>query len=382
MKRLILHVGTMKTGTTAIQAFLKQNGALLEEQGICYPMDFGTFAHANPNRNGNFLMRAAQGRAIPGYKSGHLKKHVPQAIEQFKKHVADFDTVILSEETLWRCGVLYEGYWDALKAIVEACGIEQTDVIVYLRRQDGYAESRWRQWVKGLVDYTQTFEEYCADTKQMKPTDYKLGLDLIAQTFGKDHLTVRVYDRAAFPDHDIVKDFLLAAKIAPDERFDYKVRSKRAKNDSLSEDYTELKRLANMAPSYHKGGSNYYKQPALSAMGAIDGSGSKWHMNSEERAAFMETYREGNAAVAREYLGREDGVLFPEVEPGDPGWSHDPEMLLREAVVFYAEALARERNERKKLEQRVAELEKASNAGPAQLREDAKSVFNHFFGSK
>lgn len=366
MKRLILHVGTMKTGTSAIQGFLAQNAAVLERQGVSYPL-FGRFAKENPDRNANFLMRAANARAVPGYKSKHLKKKVPAALAEFREAVAAFDTVVLSEETLWHRGLDHEGYWEAARAIVEECGVEQTDVIVYLRRQDEYAESRWREFVKHHTWYTMTFEEYRADEESMRPNDYKRGVDLLAAAFGKDRLTVRVYERSGFVDHDVVKDFLACAGIGDDPGFDYVLHGSRARNSSLSEDYTELKRLANLAPAYSGGGSNWYRAAATAAMGALDGIESKWHMSSEERAAFMARYEEGNAALAREYLGREDGVLFSNpAADGDAGWDYDPARLLRESVVLYAEALARERQARerdakrlKELERRVAELERA-----------------------
>ena len=40
MPTLYLHIGTPKTGTTALQNFLPANEEVLEQHGICYP-DFG-----------------------------------------------------------------------------------------------------------------------------------------------------------------------------------------------------------------------------------------------------------------------------------------------------------------------------------------------------
>lgn len=56
MATLYLHIGTPKTGTTAIQNFLPLNKSLLNEQGFCYP-DFGyRYYGVNRYRNGHFLV--------------------------------------------------------------------------------------------------------------------------------------------------------------------------------------------------------------------------------------------------------------------------------------------------------------------------------------
>ena len=56
MPTLYLHIGTPKTGTTALQNFLPANEEVLEQHGICYP-DFGfRYAGLGVHRNGHFLV--------------------------------------------------------------------------------------------------------------------------------------------------------------------------------------------------------------------------------------------------------------------------------------------------------------------------------------
>ncbi len=56
MATVYLHIGTVKTGSSAIQSFLVNNRSILEQKGYCLPalnFGFGTpFAH----RNGHFLV--------------------------------------------------------------------------------------------------------------------------------------------------------------------------------------------------------------------------------------------------------------------------------------------------------------------------------------
>ena len=56
MPTLYLHIGTPKTGTTALQNFLPANEEVLEQHGICYP-DFGfRYTGLGVHRNGHFLV--------------------------------------------------------------------------------------------------------------------------------------------------------------------------------------------------------------------------------------------------------------------------------------------------------------------------------------
>ena len=56
MPTLYLHIGTPKTGTTALQNFLPANEEVLEQHGICYP-DFGfRYTGLGVHRNGHIKM--------------------------------------------------------------------------------------------------------------------------------------------------------------------------------------------------------------------------------------------------------------------------------------------------------------------------------------
>ena len=55
MSTVYIHVGTPKTGTSAIQVFFTKNRKLLKEKGVCYP-DLGfDFPGIKSNRNAHCL---------------------------------------------------------------------------------------------------------------------------------------------------------------------------------------------------------------------------------------------------------------------------------------------------------------------------------------
>ena len=55
MSTVYIHVGTPKTGTSAIQVFFTKNRKLLKEKGVCYPNLGFDFPGINSNRNAHCL---------------------------------------------------------------------------------------------------------------------------------------------------------------------------------------------------------------------------------------------------------------------------------------------------------------------------------------
>ncbi len=55
MKTLYIHVGTSKTGSTALQTFCAENRVNLEKNGFCYPAFPVKYDYVGKARNGHFL---------------------------------------------------------------------------------------------------------------------------------------------------------------------------------------------------------------------------------------------------------------------------------------------------------------------------------------
>lgn len=132
MSKLILHIGSAKTGTSSIQKTCRTYRDALAEQGIHW-------AHAGPapfntTSRHSFLSSALR----KGEDLWDLNKH--RVLQDFK--ASDCHTCILSDEVLFHSDV---APFAALKSLTEA--FDQTEVIVYLRRPDRFVESLWNQHV-------------------------------------------------------------------------------------------------------------------------------------------------------------------------------------------------------------------------------------------
>src|SRR5262249_23270300 len=107
------------------------------------------------------------------------------------------------------------------------------------------------------------------------------------------------------------------------------------KNVSLDARSLEfLRRLNRWYPPFIEGHLNPHRQRLVSAVHRIAG-GQPGRMDRELALEFQKRYREGNARIAQEYLGRADGRLFFE-KPGD-----DPEQAPGLAVDDAIEIAAR-----------------------------------------
>ena len=166
---LVIHLGYGKTGTTALQVFLKENRILLKKHGILYP-DFKYMGMPLNLSDHNFMANALVD--LPGW----LKMPIETYFLQINKQVNNnpgIKTVLLSGENFSGMPRPYEfknedDYWNAnerklarLKTLTSGTPCK---LIVYIRRQDEWLEASLNQTIKyeGLINQSidTTFEAY------------------------------------------------------------------------------------------------------------------------------------------------------------------------------------------------------------------------------
>ncbi|MBR1634517.1 MAG: hypothetical protein IJ682_05575 [Lachnospiraceae bacterium] len=323
MSTVYLHIGMPKTATTALQTFLPLNQKILNRQGFVYPDMPFHFDGIGIRRNGHFLTFWMRRKQHPEWKKG---------FEVVEKATRRYENIILSDENLWSRQRLKK-FWKRVKKKIYRMNAD-IKVIVYLRRQDDQVESHWNQKVKSYkVHITKSFEDYMRDGGyDYMPFDYDKALDRIADRIGKENLIVRPFEKQQFVGGTIFSDFINALGLEYTDEYELPPYTA---NVRLPDNAVEIKRQVN---HLFEGNDLYdfYSEAIVGAFGTgllKERPRPKTSMFSpEQRAEFMKRYEEGNAYVAREYLGREDGVLFYDDPDALPQWKPDDREMMEDTV--------------------------------------------------
>ncbi len=212
-KRIYLHVGRHKSGTTQIQRFLKKNRPLLAEQKIDYPLpledDEAHHAAAMYLYDLDAAARRKAGRKSVPF-SRQLVERGAQDIVELTARIKNHDgTSIISSE------VFQHVQPSKTRMLV---GETMTDVIIYLREQASYTVSAYCQNVVGDLG-TRSFSEYWPHF--VRSVNY---VDFVARwvrEFGASATTLRMFDRSALVASDIRRDFTKVLGLSDSDSFDY-----------------------------------------------------------------------------------------------------------------------------------------------------------------
>ncbi|GAA6179473.1 hypothetical protein NBRC116594_09110 [Shimia sp. NS0008-38b] len=182
-KPIYIHIGTQKTGSTSIQAFLWGMHKELYANGV-------NFVQAGRKRAAHNQMAVVErnGDVAP------LIHDVMHEIDRQPDHVH-----VLSSEMFFRTSLA-----DAFAKQFSEEFKHRIRIVAYLRRQDKFLEAMFKQALKN-GRFRGTPQQYW--TRRDNAVHYSEVLDAYSELFGKDSMIVRPFERSAFPDGDIVKDF-------------------------------------------------------------------------------------------------------------------------------------------------------------------------------
>jgi len=303
LKRLIIHIGLAKTGSSSLQRFFQLNQDLLRAKGICYPT----------------LGRGGEKAHLPLFHSqaNYLeeRKNPNNLFDRFKRELARMpeDCLVSAEADRAKPDIWGERWAD--------CG-RKVEILVYLRRQDERLESLLNQKIKSLVAPLEiTLEE----AVKLSQWDYEIMLRRWARVFGKDAVHVRIYNKQAWVSgNGIYEDAVQALGLEWDNAFQIPAK---AFNPSLG--YTELYALRHM-----KEAGIYHLSLFRQIIDRLPDPGQEPFFSAAARLEFLQRFEESNRRVAEQYFGYPpERPLFPGPypDPADgyqPPQGPDPERLM------------------------------------------------------
>jgi hypothetical protein len=283
-----------KTGTTALQQFFYQNRGELQARGITYP-ELGLVGHCH-HRIGASLYEPDKRPPFIRYpNTATLTEYADQLRESE-------DEVLLSTELM---------SWGFFAPLVKAAFRDiEIRPIVYLRRQDAYIESLYRQVVKGVE--ARDLEGY---VKIYKWLDYREHiLSGWIEQFGKGNMLVRPYERTQFAGGSIYSDFLRSvfgwgltdAFKLPDGDL-----NPRLKNSAIAFKLA-VNRLDLTDEEKCRVGSLMEQTSCLKNSSQDSSTTNDSLMSPNLRRLILNQCAESNAWIARNMLGRRETPLFAE----------------------------------------------------------------------
>ena len=233
---LWIHIGTHKTGTTSIEAFLKTNRTALADQGI----GLLTF----PRDARRTLREHAEGHEAASTSLANTLEHL--ITKQSRACANQPNTYILSWEGF--CGNASKGYSDAhlmANALNVASKYSNLNpyIILYIRPQEEFISSYYSQTVKD--GKTKSIQEFLHDLPSASFNWLRLT-ETFERQFGADQVVVERYCRELFPGkNEILKDF--CAHLSIDTRgLTFPLSSiNSAKNAGWSKPMIEIARILN-----------------------------------------------------------------------------------------------------------------------------------------
>jgi hypothetical protein len=190
---LTYHIGFHKTGTSAIQEWMSEHRAWLEDRGVIYPVPLSELASHGE------LAWGLQEQPPPWANRGYDREEV---LSYYRRIVASTPAsmqVVVSSEEL--CNLNYQE--GAVEILAETLGGDAR-VIAYVREHAAFVASIYHHYVRtGGVDDFATWHPQ----QNFKMADFASRLEPWARVFGRDAVTVRSYEEATAAG-DIITDFL------------------------------------------------------------------------------------------------------------------------------------------------------------------------------
>lgn len=348
MKKLYLHIGTPKTGTTAIQSFCYVNRNLLAKDGIQWPVEVETrrFADAALPQSGNI-------DKIFTFKN---QSSIKEKAEHLYHMIEPYAVSLVSCEHIWI--EHYRNIPDIIKFLYELNHELEILVIVYLRNQADYFESLYREHIETYDEtncYTEVVEYFLRNkyavyspspglVKGWNSCDYYGLISSIEKALGQNgKLLIGNYNN--LKNNDIIENFFDMIGITITDEYE---RNKHWANPSLDAEMLEIKRVINLYKSNYSWqiiNSVFMSDPFRWWLSEEVGKRSSKEFRTsstyEQRCQIWNYFREDNRKLSKEFFGKDEDLFAP---PSEDMTDHsdnttEEKQILEKAVLILSGAI-------------------------------------------
>ena len=301
--RLIIHLGNKKTGSTSLQGFLAQNEKTLREKNV----NFVTFGRRHISHNPLF-------RLLRGAQAGDTWTAIAKEVDTAPDMLHLMSSEVFFDQTLIRN--IADQMPEHLQKTIQ--------LVVYLRRQDSYLESMYKQLTQnGRIHATPA---QFINTLGIELGGYASILSTLEDVVGKGTIVVRPFERSRMKNGDTTADFLnIMGLSSSDPDF---VQPMHPANETMSRATTQL--LGAFSRNSKLNAREIAREMLRGDEDRPKRSGDVFR--KAERQEIMKQFAAENAQIAARYLPEEIPSLFSldDLAPGapDPYPSPEEEMQL------------------------------------------------------
>ena len=284
-KSLYIHVGIPKTGTSAIQDFLLENSDILKEKHDLYYPNFEKSVDNSHHKIGVSLINNSY---------AEIKTHNEQLLYLDK---LEEDISKSHCNNILLCSEYFHVNDNFINKFVEKYNIK---IICYLKRQDYYIESLYRQQVQDVVyNERRTFNEYIKTVNNDHLYYYSL-LNRWNAITSKTNFIIKIYDKSKFYNNNLIDDFLNLLKINY-QKGDLNINKNKV-NHNFTPNVIKYKILLNRVCNNQEKQLVYYLKLYSDFERKTEGIEEKSsYFNRETRINFLKQFEDDNKKVIDTY---------------------------------------------------------------------------------
>lgn len=314
--KLVCHIGTPKTASTFLQNTCALNPRWLRDHGLIYPdllapdANHITLFYAASNYIHDFARDYGLNSEgdVESFRA-RLSELIARLVTEAPENV---HTMLMSSENLTgnirgHAGV--QNLADLLRP-----HFDDIRITVYLRRQDEAILSMYGEFMRrGFSGMAfERFAEQALQRKEMIPyLRYDELLPDWIKVFGKEALSVRLFDRAQMVGGDILTDFMTQILgEAPADLSEMKLSDE--DNVGLSAPALEfLRRMHAHIPFRKEGKANPDRARLAKKINDLPAE-PRPRMTAAQSQSIMDHFREGNDWLAETFFPDREGAIFPD----------------------------------------------------------------------